>query len=142
MALSGVISEIKNGKLYIRVQDDDGACEHCAVRMFCKKSGEDSKSLILDERPGLKCGDWVTVEQEGNILTKTTLLAYGLPLLFFIVGFFLGGLIPEGRVPQELIRFLCACAGLLAGGGLGRIGAKRLSLKLERHIRIKLNKVQ
>ncbi|MDD3966984.1 MAG: SoxR reducing system RseC family protein, partial [Candidatus Marinimicrobia bacterium] len=92
-------------------------------------------------RPGIGIGDKVSVEQEGNILTKTTLLAYGLPLLFFIAGFFLAGLLPVGRVPQELIRFLCACAGLIAGGALGRIAAGRLSQKLQHYIRIKPNKI-
>ncbi len=137
MPLSGVVQEKKEGKIYIQVPDKEQACEHCAMRMFCKKSGEEERRIVLDDRPELQVGDEVLIEQEGNILTKTILLAYGIPLLFFIVGFFLGGLIEQELLPPELIRFLCACAGLLPAALFGRLGARRLSHSLEKHFQIK-----
>lgn len=142
MSVQGLITEIKDGKMTIVVQEEKKACEHCAARMFCKKSDDGANRIVLRERPGFYAGDTVSIEQERNILTKTSLLAYGIPLLFFTAGFFLGGLIPETELPQELIQFFTACLGLLTGGFIGRQLAKRLSCRLENYIIVKTNNNQ
>lgn len=142
MSAKGVITEIKDGKMIIAVQEGMEACEHCEAKIFCKKSNDGANCITLDQRPGFSKGDEVSVEQDGNILTKTSLLAYGLPLLFFIAGFFLGGLLPETAVPAELIQFIVACVTLAAGGMLGRLLAKRLSRKLGDYILVKTNNNQ
>jgi positive regulator of sigma E activity len=143
MSVKGIITDKKDGKLIVSVlQEDTSACQHCAARIFCKKSDEGTGTLTLDERPGYNVGDEVSIAQDGNILTKTSLLAYGIPLLFFVAAFFLGGLIPVNNIPAELIQFACACAGLLAGGFIGRKLATRLSKKLTQYILLNSNKKQ
>lgn len=142
MSVQGLITEMKDGNMTIVVQEEKEACEHCAARVFCKKSDDGANRIVLPERPGFNTGDTVSIEQDRNILTKTSLLAYGIPLLLFTAGFFLGGLIPETGLPKELIQFFTACLGLVSGGFIGRQLAKRLSCSLENYIIVKTNNNQ
>jgi positive regulator of sigma E activity len=142
MSTNGFIKEKKDGKIYILVQQDKTACEACAARVFCSKSSCDENLMILDERPGFEPGDAVIVEETNNILLKTSLLVYGIPLIFFIGGIFLGGLVPVQKIPLELVRFACGCAALAGGAAIGRLLAKRLSRNIDQYIRLKLKNRQ
>ena len=142
MSTKGIIKDRKDGKIFIQVQQDKTACEACAARVFCSKSSCDENLMILDERPGFEPGDEVNIEESHNILLKTSLLAYGIPLLSFIAGIVAGGLIELPGIRTELIRFICGCIALVAGGFIGHALAKHLSQGIDRYIKLELNKRQ
>ncbi|MBW6457806.1 MAG: SoxR reducing system RseC family protein [FCB group bacterium] len=142
MSTKGIIKDKKDGKIYIEVIQDKTACESCAARVFCSKSSCDENLMILDARPGFEAGDDVIVEESHNILLKTSLLAYGIPLIFFIGGILLGGLVPVQKIPSELIRFAFGCLGLFGGAAIGHMLAKRLSRNIDRYVSLILNNRQ
>ncbi len=142
MLTNGIVEAKQDGKMTIRIEEDEGVCETCAIRAFCKKRDCDGNQIVLNDRDGIGVGDPVNVEENRGILMKTSLLAYGVPLLFFIAGILLGTLIPPGAVRAELIQFACGIAGLLIGGVLGRSLAKRLSRKIDTYFTVRLNKDQ
>lgn len=114
-------------------------CETCAIRAFCKQSDCDGNRIIVNDRPGIKEGDSVTIEESRNILLKTSLLAYGIPLAFFVAGVFLGTYIPVSSVPPELIQFASGVAALIIGGLLGRYLAGKLSKNIDEYVVVKVN---
>ncbi len=137
MPIHGIITDKKDGMMTIRIEKEATACEACAVRAFCKTGKCEENLMVLKDRPDLHTGDRVQVEEGRNILTKTALLAYGIPLVFFTAGILLGRLIPPVPLPPELLQFACGCAGLLAGGILGRALAKRMAQKIENYFIVK-----
>ncbi|MCK4813442.1 MAG: SoxR reducing system RseC family protein [Candidatus Marinimicrobia bacterium] len=140
MSTSGLVIDKKDGKMSIRIEQDQTACEACAARVFCSKSSCEDANMILADRPDIHIGDHVQIEESKNILIKTSLVAYGIPLLFFVTGALLGQFLPETRIPSELLQFACGCIGLLIGGFLGRWIALRISKRIENYIGIKVNK--
>ncbi len=140
MSTSGLVIDKKDGKMSIRIEQDQTACEACAARVFCSKSSCEDANMILSDRPDIHIGDHVQIEESKNILIKTSLVAYGIPLLFFVTGALLGQFLPETRIPSELLQFACGCIGLLIGGFLGRWIALRISKRIENYIGIKVNK--
>lgn len=139
MLTEGVVEAKKDGKMIILAEQPTDVCETCAIRAFCKKHDCDGNRIILNDRPGIKVGDKVAIKETRNILLKTSLLAYGIPLVFFVAGIFLGTLLPELSIPSELIQFASGVAALLVGGLLGRYLAGKLSKNMDEYVLIKVN---
>ncbi|MEA3391555.1 MAG: SoxR reducing system RseC family protein [Candidatus Marinimicrobia bacterium] len=142
MPTNGIIKEKKDGKVYIRIEEDTSACKGCAAHALCGKKDCADAQVILNDRDDLNVGDEVEIEENANILTKTSLLAYGIPLVFFIAGIFLGQLIPGTNIPKELLQFLAGCVSLILGGFLGRYLAKRLSQSIDKYFSINVKNRQ
>lgn len=142
MPTKGVIKEKKGGKVYILIEEDTSACKGCAVHALCGKKDCADAQIILNDRDDLNVGDEVEIEEKANILTKTSLLAYGIPLVFFIAGIFLGQFLPETNIPKELPQFLAGCVGLVLGGFLGRYLAKRLSQSIDKYFSVNVKNRQ
>ncbi len=142
MPTNGIITEKKNAKVYIRIEEDTSACKGCAAHALCGKKDCADAQIILNDRDDLNVGDEVEIEEKANILTKTSLLAYGIPLVFFIAGILLGQFFPETNIPKELLQFLAGCVGLVLGGFLGRYLAKRLSQSIDKYFSINVKNRQ
>ncbi|MEA2077082.1 MAG: SoxR reducing system RseC family protein [Candidatus Marinimicrobia bacterium] len=138
MPTKGIISDKRNNKAYIRIQEDNTACAGCAAHALCGKKDCDDAQIILNDRPDFHVGDAIEIEEKQNILIKTSLLAYGIPLVFFAVGVLGGQYIPVTNFPIELLQFACGCLGLLAGGFLGRYLAQRISRRIDKYFTIKV----
>jgi sigma-E factor negative regulatory protein RseC len=137
MATNGIISQKQNGKIHIKITDNMNACEGCAAHALCGKKDCDEAQIILKDRDDLQINDEVIVEEAGGLLIKTSLIAYGVPLLFFIAGVFLGMLIPEMSIPKELIQFLTGCVGLIIGGFVGRWISHLVAKQLDKNMIVK-----
>ncbi|MCF7832343.1 MAG: SoxR reducing system RseC family protein [Candidatus Marinimicrobia bacterium] len=142
MPTNGIITDKKDGKVYIRIEEDTSACSGCAAHALCGKKDCSDAQVILNDRSDLHVNDEVEIEEKENILIKTSLLAYGVPLVFFVAGVLLGNLIPETALPKELLQFLSGCLGLLVGGLLGRHLAKRLSQSIDKYFSINVKNQQ
>ena len=134
MPTNGTIIEKKDGKVCIEVEENTDACKGCAAHALCGKKDCAEAQVVLNDREDLKVGDKVEIEEKENILIKTSLLAYGIPLVFFVAGVLLGGFIPETSIPKELLQFLAGCVSLVVGGALGRYLANRLSRRLDQYL--------
>lgn len=142
MPTHGVITEKKNGKVHILITDNANACEGCAAHALCGKKDCSDAQVVLNDRTDLKIGDEVTIEERENILIKTSLLAYGIPLIFFIGGVLLGLLLPDMTFPKEVLQFALGCIFLVLGGFLGRWMAKVLSQRIDKYFLINVKNQQ
>lgn len=140
MPTNGVIKEKKDGKVHIRIEENMDACKGCAAHALCGKKDCDEAKVILNDRDDLQVGDEVVIEEKENILIKTSLLAYGIPLVFFVGGILLGMLLPETKIPKELLQFVMGCILLIPGGFVGRKLAQLLSHRLDKYFSINVKK--
>ncbi len=64
-------------------------CRDCGA---CSMFGEGEQEVLLpyDAKLDLQVGDRVTVEMKSGQLLRASLLAYGVPLLFFLLGYLVG----------------------------------------------------
>jgi len=136
MPTSGVITDKKNGKVFIRVEENMDACKGCAAHALCSKKDCDDTRIVLNDREDLRVGDEVVIEEKENILIKTSLLAYGIPMIFFVGGIFLGLLFPETGIPRELLQFITGLLMMVLGGLLGRKLAMILSRRIDKFFSI------
>lgn len=136
MPTNGIVTDKKDGKVHIRIEEDTSACSGCAAHALCGKKDCSDARIVLNDRHDLKVGDEVSIEEKDSILIKTSLLAYGIPLLFFAAGVFLGLLFPETVLPKELLQFFSGCLFLAVGGILGRKLAKSLSRRIDKYFSI------
>jgi positive regulator of sigma E activity len=137
MATNGIVLDKKNGKIYIQITDNMDACEGCSAHALCGKKESDDAQIILKDRDDLKIDDEVIIEEEGSLLIKTSLIAYGIPLIFFAAGILLSANIAVGNIPKELLQFIVGCIGLVIGGFVGRLTANMVSKQLDDTMRIK-----
>ena len=142
MLTEGVVEEKRDGKMIILAEQPTDVCETCAIRAFCKKHDCDGNRIVLNDREDIHVGDSVQVEERGNILLKTSLLAYGIPLGGFVGGVFLGSLLPDAGIRPELIWFACGLLMLVGGGFMGRYLARRLSESMDSYFVVKANNKQ
>lgn len=96
----------ENGVLMAEVLREE-ACAHChgcdlgrRERLLYPLSGE-----------GFREGDEITLELSGRTLSKTSLLAYGLPLLCLIAGLLLGSVLFSQEWAQALSAILMLGVG-------------------------------
>ncbi|MFA6617755.1 MAG: SoxR reducing system RseC family protein [Candidatus Neomarinimicrobiota bacterium] len=137
MASKGIVTDKKGGKIYIRIDDDMDACKGCSAHAICGKKDSDEAQIVLNDRDDLKIDDEVIIEEEGALLIKTSLIVYGLPLLFFAAGILLTGNTSPANFPKELLQFLSGCIGLVLGGFIGRGIANLLSKKIDANMKVK-----
>ncbi|MCD6336874.1 MAG: SoxR reducing system RseC family protein [Candidatus Marinimicrobia bacterium] len=142
MPTNGIIKEKKGNKVFIEIKENMDVCRGCAAHALCGKKDCTEIQVILNDREDLKAGDKVEIEEKENILIKTSLLAYGIPLVFFAAGILLGAFIPEMQIPKELLQFLAGCVGLVIGGFFGRYFAKRLSRSIDKYLSVNVNNQQ
>lgn len=110
-----------------------GQCNGCGVRLICQPELDSPVTVraanTISARPGQK----VNVHMMPGLLTKMTMIHYGLPLLGFVLGVFAasyGGLtlIPTAR---ELGLFLAGVIGLLACSLFAWVWAGRIAGQVE-----------
>ena len=142
MPTNGIIKEKKDGKIFIQIEEDTSVCKGCAARALCGKKDCDDAQIVLNDQDDLNVGDEVEIVEKANILTKTSLLAYGIPLMFFVAGILLGQFFPETNIPKELLQFFAGCIGLVLGGFLGRYLAKHLSQRIDKYFSINVKNRQ
>ena len=142
MPTNGTITEKKDGKVIIQVEENLDACKGCAAHALCSKKDCDDAKIVLNDRKDLKVGDEVVIEEKENILIKTSLLAYGIPMVFFVGGIFLGLLFPETGIPKELLQFISGLALMVVGGFLGRKLAMVLSHRIDKYFSINVKNKQ
>ena len=142
MPTNGIIKDKKDGKVYIQIEENMDACKGCAAHALCGKKDCSDARVVLHDREDLKKGDEVVIEEKENILIKTSLLAYGIPMVFFIGGIFFGLLLPETGIPGELLQFLSGCLFLVLGGFIGRKLAQILSRRLDKYFSVNVKNQQ
>ncbi len=83
MKIKAKVLAYENGKAYLETLPE-GQCVGCKG---CSQA--ESKELVLKTSP-VKAGSQVWISMEKSDVTRAALLGYGLPLVLFMLGLFLG----------------------------------------------------
>ena len=117
---------------FVEVTNTD-QCKGCGARLICQPEPDGPVTVRAANTISARPGQEVNVHMVPGLLTKMTMIHYGLPLLGFVLGVFAasyGGLalIPAAR---ELGLFLAGVIGLLACGLFARVWAGRIAGQVE-----------
>ncbi len=115
----GIVRLVQGDTAFIEVEDLD-ACVNCGAKALCGPGAR--KEGILRARNVLRAtvGQRVGLAEYHSVLTKLSLIQFGIPML----GFFLGVLISYysklsiPSIADELVLFCFGLAGLLLGGAI------------------------
>lgn len=111
--MKGLVTEERGNmiKVHIIRQEACGHCKACLSGYMEQDMDIDAKNLCDAE-----VGDWVELELQENAFMYAVLISYGIPLIGFFAGMFLGyfaisPLLPF--IPASLVSFVLGFAGVL-----------------------------
>lgn len=125
MIEKGQIVDIKDGKAKVELIRNDmcGKCHAC-------DTGRNNRMLIdVDVISGVEIGDKVSLEIKETSILKATMIMYGIPLLFFFIGVFVGYAISSILGVDNISQIIEAILGLLLTA-ISFIGIKYYSNKV------------
>ncbi len=114
------------------------ACDTCGLKVVCAPGKQSQRLLTLPQTGEFQPGQKVQIEELSNLELHLALIQFGLPMAAFLMGLFLGYVLPiQNILPRELSAFLLACVGL----GFSFFLARRLVQKIvdiipEKYLRI------
>ena len=114
------------------------ACETCGLKVVCAPGKQSEGLLTLPQAGDFHPGQKVQIEELSNLELHLALIQFGLPMVAFLIGLFLGYVLPlQNILPRELSAFLFACVGL----GFSFFAARRLIQRIvgiipEKYLRI------
>lgn len=92
MEQSGIVVDIlDNGDALVRFKRGS-ACGHCNA---CFTLGSDKSDIAIKNTLCAKVGDEVEISIHGKTMMRSGMIAYGIPLIFLIIGVCIGSLISE-----------------------------------------------
>ena len=99
------------------------ACDTCGLKVICAPGKQTERLLTLPHSGEFQPGQKVQIEEHSNLELHLALIQFGLPMLAFLIGLFIGYFLPfQNVLPRELSAFLVACVGL----GLSFFAARHL----------------
>lgn len=112
MKQRGQVVSVANEKAHIVVHRQSACGSNCAA---CGGSCAENKVELIEinDAYGLKAGDFVELETDDKAVLSYIGLVYGVPLIFFIVGFLIGVAIFKNAYPANY-EIYSALVGLVA----------------------------
>jgi sigma-E factor negative regulatory protein RseC len=129
MEEEGVIIGFKDGRALVKTEGS-ASCQSCKSVELCQPSPEDNQNVVEVENSLGACkGDKVVITIEARELLKTSMMVYLFPLILFIGGVLLGGVVGESLFPwinKELFSLMLGVIMLVAAfRGLRTYGDKK-----------------
>ena len=129
----GFIQGIEHGRVQIVFHTTD-ACEDCGLKVVCAPGNDRQRILSLPDPGGLSLNQSVRIEEQGNLELQLALAQFGIPLVLFLAGLFLGYYLPfSTAIPAELQAALVAFVGLLMSYPLAKHRVKQLAQRAPSH---------
>ena len=107
MRRPGEVTEVRNGMLQVTFCRPD-ACQSCGA---CEGG---KKQTVIWVRGEARVGDIAVVDLPDKTVVKASLTAYGLPLVFLLLGLILGGMVTPDSEIGGVIGALIGLGGSLA----------------------------
>ncbi len=85
----GIVKESIDGIATIVISNSDN-CEECTAKIYCKPGNSNERSLRVKDTFGAVAGDRVRISINGSQILRVSFLIYGIPLIFILVGLFVG----------------------------------------------------
>lgn len=110
--MKGLVTEESGKMLKVHIIRQE-ACGHCKACF----SGYKEQDMDIDAQNlcDAEVGDWVELELQDNAFLKAVLISYGIPLIGFFIGLFLGYFVvsPLVPLPESLVSFTLGIVGVL-----------------------------
>jgi len=109
---TGFIQSVEDSQVTILFSTGD-ACDTCGLKVVCAPGKQSERLLTLPQAGEFQAGQKVQVEELSNLELHLALIQFGLPMVAFLMGLFIGYVLPfQDILPRELSAFLLACMGL------------------------------
>jgi len=123
---TGLVQSLVDSRLTILFSSKD-ACDSCGLKVVCTPGKQSERSLTLPYSGELQPGQKVAVEELSNLELHLALIQFGLPMLAFLIGLFVGYFLPvQGILPREVSAFLLGCLGLVLSFFISRYLVERI----------------
>lgn len=125
MRQRGIVIRKEDREVAVKIQDPSEVCGSCGgcVSLSSPRSAKDHVVKILDQKDEYAVGDEVIVEAEFKPLIKAVAVLYSVPFVFLFLGYALTNRV----LKSDPLAGLGAVVGLLIGGLLARIVARRFA---------------
>ncbi|RJP71820.1 MAG: hypothetical protein C4539_04440 [Ignavibacteriales bacterium] len=101
----GIVVSVENEFANVAVTQSE-TCNECSAKIICKPKTADENIIKVFNGLEAKPGDKVRFEIKGSTLLSASFMLYGLPLIIFLAGIFLGLSIFSIYNSKELYAFL------------------------------------
>lgn len=109
---TGIVRSTDGSHVSILFSNVD-ACDSCGLKVVCAPGKQSERVLTLPHSGDFQAGQKVQIEAHLDLELHLALIQFGLPLASFLLGLFIGYILPiQDILPRELSAFLCACLGL------------------------------
>lgn len=116
----GRVNDVRDGKITVEI-DRKSACSSCGM---CAMSHESGKMVLeLENGIGAVPGDKVVLELPGSSILLASLLAYAVPLVFFIIGIAAGHYIFSR---EQALALVCGIIFMAAGFFIVKFADKKI----------------
>ncbi|KXL51677.1 positive regulator of sigma(E), RseC/MucC [Anaerotignum neopropionicum] len=111
--MKGLVTKEDGNMLKVHIVRKE-ACGHCRACL----SGMMENDMDIDARNlcDAEVGDWVELELQDNAFLYAVLISYGMPLIAFFIGLFVGYFVvsPFIPLPQSLVSFIFGAVCVLS----------------------------
>jgi len=121
----------------ILLQHED-ACDTCGLKVICAPGNHSKRLLKLPHNGNLEVGQEVTLQEGSDLELHLALAQFGVPMLAFLLGLFLGYLLPfQDILRPELWAFVGSCLGLFLSFFVARQQVRNIVARIpEKYLRI------
>jgi positive regulator of sigma E activity len=89
--IKGIVVSKKSERTYLVKILKEGGCASCTLSKFCSLGkSENSENLIEVSGENLNIGDLVSIEERTSGIVIASFLIFIMPIVFFIVGYYIG----------------------------------------------------
>jgi len=100
MEEEGIIVGFKNGRALVKTERT-ASCQSCGSIELCQPSTDNKQNVVEAENSmGAREGDKVVITIAAGELLKTSMMIYLFPLILFICGVLIGGVVGESLFPR------------------------------------------
>jgi len=122
----GIVLKLEENKAQVGIQDAGGFCQTCTARLVCHSGASSAMRVVeIPRAPWMREGQEVFLHIPESIPVLASLIVFGLPIVFSVLGAFVGYLLnPQLSWSAPL--------GLVSGlglSGLTIIGFNKIALK-------------
>ncbi len=122
----GTVIQVEGDNAVVKLAPQE-ECKKCGAAILCKPNASADRTMKVKSKLATRIGNEVVISEPDNLLLKIYSMQYGVPFLGFVLGifalYFLG--LSTAPIPDEILMFCGGLLGLVSGGFISWIWAKR-----------------
>ena len=103
MRETGIVTDVMDGEIKIKISRVSSCGENCTACGGCKNK---EHYIVASNDIGAKKGDSVIVQMSAESILKASFIAYIIPLIMIVLGYYAGMFLTDNEGVSALIGFL------------------------------------